>query len=683
MSKPHQDYVTREPRGTNYSATWTIRVGNEWFNRDGRSIACQLWCGRARSGNCWYDSRPVTTRLRVIQGRASSAGRIKYTRPRPGLELGRRQQTAMVSAVNGNDILSTKRQFWTGLVVAQFVGVVVLFALWRPPGNWGGEDWDFMTQLAECSRLAIQQYGEFPWWAPWHNGGMPLFAHPAFSASWMVPLSADSVVQLKLFCSFHLLLAMAGMYWLAWDYFSSALVSILVAGVFALNGAMVGYIWGGHTPVAGIAYLPWTILFLRRCEEWPSWGLAVGLSVASAALMCLHYTTMFLFVIVPVWIGVRWLRVPRATRSQILWAGVCAAGVIAALAGLRLLGALQIILENPWDPESRITTRMEFPAMALPLLFGTWGFSPGMGDGRSAHEVVSYVGIVTLILAALSLRRGWRWWHTLFVVCTLLSLGNVAWYHLSRLLETVPVLSSMRVPTRWRLLGMFGLALAAGQGLASISESRRRLRACLALALILDLSVHAWFVLAQTFRLPAQEIAGPTIRDRIVQIHTWHSLDDVRKPDQSNSAQYRFVHHGLGLIGGYESFIARSQPQTGAIGYGHPLYKGEFGPAETVRQIHWSPNRVVLEGPPGTKTWINQNRGSYWLVDGQRPYRELDVVDRSGVVEGVIPASGRLEFRIAPPFAPLGWLLQAIGALAVVGGCIGIWRRGRRPPTTS
>lgn len=586
----------------------------------------------------------------------------------------------MVSAVNGNGMLSPRREFWTGFAIAQFVGVAVLVALWHAPGNWGGEDWDFMTQLAECCRLATQQYGEFPWWGPWHNGGMPVFAHPASSASWMIPLSADSVVQLKLFCTFHLLLAIAGMYRLAWDYFPSALVCVVVATVFTWNGAMVGYLWGGHTPVAGIAYLPWTILFLRWCEDSPAWGLALGFSVASAALMCLHYTTMFLFVIVPVWIGIRWLRGTSVTRSQLFLASVCAAGVIAALAGARLLGALQIIVENPWDPETRISTRMEVSATALPLLLGTWVFSPGIGEGGAAHEVVSYVGIVTLVLAALSLRRGWRWWHTLFVVCTLLSLGNVAWYHLSRLLESVPVLSSMRVPTRWRLLGMFGLALAAGQGLASINESRRILRAGLALALVLDVSIHAWFVLAQTFRFPAQEIAGPAIRDRIVQIHTWHSLDAVQKPDQSNSAQYRFVRHGLGIIGGYESFIARSQPHTGAVGYGHPKYQGEFGPADTVRQVHWSPNRVVLDGPPGTKAWINQNRGSYWLVDGQRPYRDLDVVDRTGIVEGVIPASGRLEFRIAPPFAPYGWLLQATGALAVVGGCIGIWRRRRRPP---
>ena len=639
-----------------------------------------VWeCAGKRPG----DSRPVATRLRVVQPAAPGAGSIEAARRPLGRGFGRRPQTVMGPSVNGNDTLSTKRQFSTGFAIALLVGVVVLVALWRSPGNWGGEDWDFMTQLAECSRQATQQYGEFPWWAPWHNGGMPLFAHPAFSASWMVPLSSDSVVQLKLYCSLHLLLALAGMYWLAWEYFAGALVSIVVAAVFALNGATVGYIWGGHTPVAGIAYLPWTILFLRWSEDSPAWGLAVGLSVASAALMGLHYTTMFVIVIAPVWIAVRLLRAPRATRSQILWAGVFAAGVIAALAGARLLGALQIILENPWDPESRITTRMAFPAIALPLLLGSWGFSPGMGDGRAAHEVVSYVGIVTLVLAGLSLRRGWRWWHTLFVVCTLLSLGNTAWYHPSRLLEGVPVLSSMRVPTRWRLLGMLGLALAAGQGLASIGESRRRLRACVAIALVLDLGAHAWFVLDQTFRLPAQEIAGPPIRDRIIQIQTWHSLDDVRKPDQSNSAQYRFVHHGLGVIGGYESFIARSQPQTGAVGQGHPFYRGEFGPADVVRQTHWSPNRIVLEGPPGTRAWINQNRGSYWLIDGQRPYAALPVVDRTAIVEGVIPASGQLEFRIAPPFAPFGWMLQTLGALAVAGAGIGLWRSSRRPQASA
>ncbi len=179
------------------------------------------------------------------------------------------------------------------------------------------------------------------------------------------------------------------------------------------------------------------------------------------------------------------------------------------------------------------------------------------------------------------------------------------------------------------------------------------------------------------------------LKDRIVQIHTWHSLDDVRKLDIANSAHYRFTHHGLGIVGGYESFIARSQPLTGAVGFGHPNYRGEFGPAEIVRQTHWSPNLVVLEGPPGTRAWINQNRGSYWLIDGRRPYAQGPIVDRTAVAEGVIPASGRLEFRIAPPFVIFGLITQAVGAcVVVVAACwiwgptlIGRWRSwGHEPP---
>ncbi|MBX9787759.1 MAG: hypothetical protein K2Y37_02495 [Pirellulales bacterium] len=504
---------------------------------------------------------------------------------------------------------------------------------------------------------------------------MPLFAHPAFSATWLIPLSADSLTQLKIFTTFHVLLALAGAYWLACDYFTSARAAVVCAMVFGLNGAMVGYLWAGHLPVAGIAYLPWVILFLRWSATSPGWGLVVGACVAVAALMCLHYTTMFLFVIVPVWLSARALRADHATRHNLFVAGVCAAGVIAALAGTRLLLALQIVVENPWDGASRATTRTDFPARLLPILFGTPELSPAIDSlhAKTPHEYLSYVGIAMLVLAGLSLRRGWRWWHTLFVTCLLLALGNVAWYHPSRWLESIPLLSSMRVPTRWRLLGMLGLALAAGQGTSSLSESRRWLRLGLPIVGVLEIGLHAYFVLANTLRLPVQEIAGPPIRDQIVQFQQWDVLGDARKPSDVNSAHYRFTHHGFGVVSGYESFIARSQPQTGALGYGHRCYRGEFGPADRVRQVVWSPNRIVLEGPPGTRAWINQNRGSYWLIDGQRPYRDLPVVDRTTVTSGVIPQGGRLEFRILPPYVAYGYWLQGAGALAIICGVAWVW----------
>ena len=74
----------------------------------------------------------------------------------------------------------------------------------------------------------------------------------------------------------------------------------------------------------------------------------------------------------------------------------------------------------------------------------------------------------------MSLRWGWRWWHTLAAVAGCLGLGSVALYHPSYWLSHLPVFSTMHVVTRWRFVALLGVALAAASTLARGWRSPRR-----------------------------------------------------------------------------------------------------------------------------------------------------------------------------------------------------------------
>src|SRR5206468_1278223 len=84
------------------------------------------------------------------------------------------------------------------------------------------------------------------------------------------------------------------------------------------------------------------------------------------------------------------------------------------------------------------------------------------------------------------------------------------WYHPSTWLADLTVLGTMRVATRWRVMGMLGVALGCGAIISQWRTSARLSLRVLALAcsalVALDLGVNAWSVYAQAFKNPPFEM---------------------------------------------------------------------------------------------------------------------------------------------------------------------------------
>ncbi len=596
----------------------------------------------------------------------------------------RRCATALTADEPLDTAKGSKQGYAISLLLALACGAVAVAGLWSHPENHGREDWDQMAQFSEACRISIQDFGEFPWWNPWNSAGMPLAAHPACSLQMLLPVGNDVWQQLKVVLAMHILLSIAGAHALTWSITGKPLASLIGGVVYGLNGAAISYASAGHLPVECAAYFPWAVLFLRWSRQNGAWGYGVGLCLAATLLLYMHYFAVYAVLIVG-GLGLFWaMAAPRRERRELLFAGLACVAVVVALAGNRVLLGGQLILENPRGASGLDEMRTNIGPVDWAKLFiepGLWPTPVSNEDAGGVHEVNTYVGLPALALFLFSLRRGWRWWHTLTCIAMLLAVGNSHWFHPSVWFESLPVFSSMRVVTRWRLVAMLGLAIGCGVGVASI-EKRWLLRGAVILVLLvpLDLTYQAHAIFDRTFVIPKQQIATESIESGIVQILDVSQIGQTAVPPGCNSVLFPFTSLGIGVVAGYEPFIASKQRLSGANGIGHPFYEGEFGPKDLVEQTHWSPNRIVLSGPPGTQAWVNQNRGSYWNVNDQSIDDSQSVVDRTERLEVNIPSSGVAELTVVPPLSRIGWMIQGIAAVfTLVLIALRFLSRRRRP----
>lgn len=575
-----------------------------------------------------------------------------------------------MAAVVRDESAAPDRPRWIGFLasLAVVIGTIawVGAALFPASDAWGREDWDYFAQHYAACRISILDYQQFPWWNPWNCGGMPLAANPqigVYSPTMALCLLFDVWTGLRVSLWGHLFLAGVGAHALLWRTFRSPAASAVAGVVYSLNGAAIFHAAAGHLGIQSAAYLPWVILFLAKCRGDARWGLAAGVALAAAVHVSLHYVTVLSVLIVSV-LGLGWAAAGERIESRRILAGlVLGAAAVLAICGQRILLAGQLVAENPRTPADIFRVAIQPATLARSL--ASWGQRMEDRLPHSTldwHECGAYAGALTVVLFAASLFAGWRWWHSLFFFCLAFWIGNQRWYHPSGWLESLPVFSMMRVPTRWRAPAMLGLAMGAGQAIRSLDRGRSRWMGLLiSAAAIGDIALQARLTLEQAFVIQPRQSPGPVLRGGIEQ------FDGQAAPPQCRSFLYFLTIAGRGVIRGYEPLVAMGQEPRGAVGRGDPRYQGEFGPAGLVRQALWSPNRIVLEGPPGTRAWINQNLGSYWCIRGEPIAAVAEVVDRSQRVEATIDPTGRIDLSLQPPRSWLGRSLQLAAAVFTIG----------------
>ena len=571
----------------------------------------------------------------------------------------------------GDDQLgpSNRLPAWLGFFAVSALG----YPLLKHPENLGFGDWDLFFGKYEAARRTIALWGQFPWWDPWTRGGFPLAANPQCGVSGVampLVLAFGTSVGLRLATLVCFLLAVEGTRRLArlWlgDPYSAALAGL----IYGLNGGvLVASVAAYHVSMCYPA-LPWMLYHIFRLERRASDGVWLGVWAAFNVLNGIQYFTVYTLLIA----GVAWLRAllmqSGANRPRLLAHTSLAAGTFLALSGWRLATTALVyrdfprayataFAETPWSILIHLLNRPPAALLAKTEVPYFW-------------ETTCYVGPVVLALAAISLKGGWRGWHTLALACGLLAMGSVAWCHPSFWLGYLPVFSTMHVVTRWRFMAILGLALAAASVVDAWRKDGRAGRRWLAnlamVAIAADYLAYGHEVLPVAFSIAPREdrFPGPALPPgEIVQVEEWPGSPAVLR--------------GYGVIYGFEPLMGYERRSASARTFlGKPDYVGEHwtarGPA---RVISWSPNRIELEVEPRERVFINQNPGSWWWVNGRPAFEGMRCAEKEKTFAVRADDSGRVLLEIRPRGLRAGILIHLAGAVLMAATILALrWMPG-------
>jgi hypothetical protein len=556
----------------------------------------------------------------------------------------------------------------------------LVFPLMRDPDGLGFADWDFVLDKFEALRKTILIWGQFPWWNPWCRGGFPLAAEPqigAVSIATPLVLLLGTTIGLRIAAVLCLLVAVEGSYRLAWLWFREPWSATAAALIYGLNGAVIINVAQGYILAMSYCSVPWLVYHTFRIGQRLADGLWLGFWMAFVVMNGIQYLSLYGAVLtVLVWI--RALRVQRPDEwSRLLVHTLAALGAFLVLCGWRLATVLLVMRD---DLRERITSWDESPFVIFHYLLARpkpdWPRELPGPFHAVYIDLTCYIGPVVLLLFFASMLRGWRWWHTLAIVCAWLAIGSVRWYQPSSWLASWPFFGSAHVVTRWRLIALLGVALAVSSELARWRNSYwaavRGLAALLVVVIAGDfLSLaHQQFPLAFSVRPEPSFFSGPPVA----------TIVNVR-----DGLGYPCVTRGYGVIRGYEPMLSyRRDAPTLRRPREDPDYQGEAWTKEgSIEPVYWSPNRLVFQVQPGQELYINQNPGSWWWVNGQPAFPELRCAEM--MVPFTIRADewGRLDLRIHPRGLEAGIGLHVLGCLLLAAAWAGqarLWRRARPTP---
>jgi hypothetical protein len=338
-------------------------------------------------------------------------------------------------------------------------------------------DGRYVYQLILIGKATFHNFGEWPLWNPYDCRGIPLWDHPEGMASspllfLLYPLPAMPTYYL--WNILHMAPGWVGMWLLARDdYRLSRLASFAAACMWAFGCCHTTQYCGAHETFAALWLFPILLLLWRRAEN--SVGAAVWLGIM-VAFFVYDGATYPLPLSVAVLAFEAMLRMwPLRRLLAILRAGAITGVVGVTLSAARLFPLLaQLALHKRYIVDVDHLLRLNTLGamwlhhepnwlLGLPNQQYVWG------------EYLTYIGFASLLVALMGLwvatKRDWR----LVILATIVfvvMLGHFSpvapWTLLHRY---VPIFTSMRVPSRFRLILQCMTALFVA---FAVEDARRR-----------------------------------------------------------------------------------------------------------------------------------------------------------------------------------------------------------------
>jgi hypothetical protein len=374
------------------------------------------------------------------------------------------------------------------------LAVFAMGIFWSPPfltsaTGWG--DWQWFHHMWEAGRIGYVRWHEVPLWNPYHCGGAQLWGNPqaqVYSPTYLVfAIPFGTNLGHKLFILLHGVAGYAGMYLLArWEMRLGRPASFFAATVWCASGAFAWHVAGGHATFLAFYYAPLVMLAWRATVRDVRWAPAAAAMMTLTIFEGGHYPFPY-FVL---WIAFDAICLAAGTKKgvrRVAKAALVAGGLTGLLSAMRVVPILRAILAHPHPvPDTDSLTFSEVVEM-LTAREHDYRFA---GHAWSWPEYGAYVGWAVLAMLVLGsviaiLRAGLARAHrtrfdaicllTGLLLFFLLTQGRASEHHPWPLLQELPFYRSIHVPSRFRVMLIFYVALLGGVAIDAIGAAARSL----------------------------------------------------------------------------------------------------------------------------------------------------------------------------------------------------------------
>ncbi len=386
---------------------------------------------------------------------------------------------------------SDRRRWLVATAVLAALPMIVLYPLWTNPLSAGEDDVIYYYPLRAMVGDSLQQ-GRWPVHNPREAGGVPLMGDTQsavlYPPTWLFAAIPNALAySLNIFLAFAI--AGVGMSAYLRQLGLRTVASSLGMPAFMFCGFLVGHrvhLAMLHTA----AYLPWLLWCIERSRREPSAAFLAAVPIGYLTIAAGHWG-----IALQMGLGVGAYLLLRARPLGRAGGAVLAGWALSAVLAAPMIAPAMAMLEHSTRDAigyAIVGENSFFPVAAVlalfPMLMGsrTPGFYPQEWWGVwHLCEMLPYVGLVTLVLAAVAIRtlygrrrkgalpppshplrpivRVWTW----------IGIGALIWmlgYYLPtyRLVRLVPLLGRIRCPARLILLLDASLAVLAACGLEAM-----------------------------------------------------------------------------------------------------------------------------------------------------------------------------------------------------------------------
>jgi hypothetical protein len=528
------------------------------------------------------------------------------------------------------------------------------------PGASG--DWDMLLGLKWVSYETIVRFHQFPLWDPYRCGGLPQLGNPQsqiISPFFPLTLLYGPFLGTHLQIILSLAVAWSGCYVLARVIGIRPLGALAAATVFPASSWFyltlgVGHVWGLEATYAPWGYAAAWVAAERRAFRYAALaGAAFALMFLGSGPDGMIYSGVGLAALM---LGLAMVRKSWWPLWMLVVLGMFAVG----FAAIKLLPTYALLLAHPRHVSGEL--EVDDARLLLIMLFSQdQSLFRGLANGWGFWECGAYIGMFAIpaMLGLLEARRAAPW-IIAGAILLLLARGDAHPLALWPLVAKLPMLDSVRLPSRFLMPFTLVVGMLAGYGIDWLGERWTNWGAFAGLAVTILATVNCLLVGPPDLAGALQEPAHPAARAPV-----FHQI--AHGPGSNNSMLIPAMEN-TGVVNCYDytqwSTNVKASDQPGYRGEAHLVGPGSLGLEQ------WTPNAITysVSLPDGGELVVNQNYDRWWHVVGGRGV----VVNEDGLIAVRMPP-GTQTVTIA--YRDYGALVGAIVTLATIAAAMVLWRR--------